>query len=112
MPQSVASKHVVVMVTCPTPAVGRRIGAQLIKRHLAACVNIVPGVESIFWWQGKADRCREALLLIKTTTRHFQSLKQAVISLHPYEVPEVIALPLTAGHRPYLQWVTASVTPR
>ena|SRR3989338_11200809 len=112
MIKSETSPFLIILVTCPTRTVGRRIAAALITRHLAACVNIVPGVESIFWWQGKMDRCREVLLLIKTTTRRFESLKRAVISLHPYDVPEVIALPIVAGHRAYLKWVTTSVISR
>ena len=102
------TRFVLVLVTCPDRTVARRLGRELVKRRLAACVTIVPGVESIFWWEGRIDRGREALLLIKTTAERFEPLRRAAIRLHPYDVPEVIALPLTAGHRPYLEWVASS----
>ncbi len=107
-----SSKVIVVLVTCPTRAVARRLADQLVDRRLAACVNILPGFESVFWWQGKADRCRETLLVIKTTAKGFERLRRAVIQLHPYDVPEVIALPVTAAHPAYLEWVERAVSPR
>ncbi len=106
-----SSEVVVVLVTCPTRAVARRLANQLVKDRLAACVNVLPGIDSTFWWQGKIDRCREVLLLIKTTAGRFPQLSRAVTELHPYEVPEVIALPLAAGHRPYLAWVQNALIP-
>ena len=102
-------KMVVVLVTCPTQAVGRRLAERLVKSHLAACVNLIPQVESIFQWQGKIDRCREALLVVKTTAERFERLRRTVVQFHPYKVPEVIALPIAAGHPPYLRWLSASL---
>ena len=99
------------LVTCPSRAVARRMAARLIERRLAACVNLVPAVESVFRWQGKTERCREALLVMKTTAARFIALKRAVLALHPYHVPEIIALPVTAGHAPYLDWVARSSSP-
>ena len=96
---------VVVLVTCPTAAVARRLARRLIRSRVAACVNAVPAVESTFRWQGKIERCREALLVIKTTAAGFERLRRAVLRLHPYDVPEIIALPVVAGHPPYLRWV-------
>ena len=103
------ARVIVVLVTCPTRAAARRIAGELIRRHLAACVNVVPSIESTFRWQGKTERCREVLLVIKTTAPRFDVLRRAVLSLHPYDVPEVIALPVVGGHTPYLRWVGASV---
>jgi periplasmic divalent cation tolerance protein len=103
------TRIVVVLVTCPTPAVGRRLARELVRLRLAACVNVLPGVESVFRWQGKVDRSREALLVIKTTRARFAALRRRVLSLHPYDLPEVIALPVAAGHPPYLRWVASSV---
>ena len=100
---------VVVLVTCPTRAVAKRIATQVVQRRFAACVNILPGIESQFWWKGRVDRCREVLLIIKTTAAGIPRLTQAIISLHPYDVPEVIALPVVAGHTPYLKWVRATL---
>lgn len=98
------------LVTCPNARAARRLGTALVKRRLAACVNLVPGIESVFRWKGKTERCREALLLIKTTAGSFERLRRAVCALHPYEVPEIIAVPLVRGHQPYLRWVVSSVT--
>ena len=98
----------IVLVTCPTMAVARKLASRLIGDRLAACVNALPGVESTFRWKGRTERCREVLLLIKTTAARFEPLKRAVLALHPYEVPEIIALPITAGHQPYLRWVASS----
>jgi periplasmic divalent cation tolerance protein len=104
-----ASTVLVVMVTCPSRAVARRLATALIRRRLAACVNILPGVESVFTWEGKTERSREVLLLIKTPAKTFERLRRAVETLHPYDVPEVIALALKAGNRPYLAWVRRAV---
>jgi len=101
---------VVVLVTCPSRAIARRIARTLVTRRLAACVNLLPGIESTFRWKGKIDRSPEVLLLIKTTRRRFSSLAQALARLHPYDVPEVIAVPVTAGAAPYLRWVARSVS--
>ena len=97
-----------VFVTCPDLRSAKRIATALVTRRLAACINVLPGVESTFWWQGRIERAREALLLIKTTRDGFEPLRRAVITLHPYDVPEVIGLPLTVGHAPYLRWVASS----
>ncbi len=102
------SSVIVVLVTCPTRAVARRIASQLVRRHLAACVNVIPGLTSVFRWEGKMESAREVLLVIKTTNRQFEPLRRAILQLHPYKVPEIIALPVIAGHRPYLKWVAAS----
>jgi len=104
------AKCVVVLVTCPNRAVARRIASVVVTKRLAACVNLLPGIESVFRWEGKIDRSREVLLLIKTTRRRFSSLAHALARLHPYDVPEVIALPVTAGVASYLRWVARSVS--
>jgi len=77
----------------------------LVERGLAACVNILPGVESVYRWQGKIERDDEILLLIKSDTAHFSALEDTISNLHPYEVPEILAVPVEAGHQPYLEWI-------
>ncbi|MBI4343527.1 MAG: divalent-cation tolerance protein CutA [Candidatus Omnitrophica bacterium] len=101
-----------VLVTCPTPAVARRLARALLRQRLAACVNILPGVRSLFWWRGKVDQGKEVLLLIKTVRAHFPALRRRILSLHPYEVPEVIAFKIQAGHLPYLAWVASETAKR
>ena len=101
---------IVVLTTCPTKAVARRIAKELVSRRLAACVNILTHVESLFMWEGKLEKAKETLLVIKTVASRFEALRKEIIARHPYKVPEVIALPLTAGYQPYLEWVRASLS--
>ena len=101
----------VVLVTCPDKQVAGRLAEALVAEHLAACVNIVPAVESVFWWKGKLDRSAEVLLVIKTAFRAVKALEERVKQLHPYEVPEVIAIQIVSGYPPFLQWVLANSNP-
>ena len=102
------TRTLVVFVTCPTLLVGQRLAKALVTAKLAACVNVLPHVESVFTWKSKTARARETLLIIKTPARRFEALRRAVVAHHPYEVPEVIALPVVAGHQAYLQWVATA----
>lgn len=105
------SPTLVVFVTCANRAQATRLSRHLVRRHLAACVTVVPAVESVFWWRGKVERARETLLIIKTTRQAFERLRAAVVRLHSYDTPEIIALPIVQGHPPYLAWVRASTRP-
>ncbi len=100
---------VVVLVTVPTAEVAERIAAMVVGEHLAACVNVVPGVRSLFRWEGRVQEESELLLAIKTTARRLRALEARVRALHPYSVPELIAVPVVAGHAPYLAWVSECV---
>lgn len=99
----------IVLVTCPTQRNAGQLASLVVDKRLAACVNILPRIQSVFRWKGKVDRADEVLLLIKTTSKRFPALLRAVRATHPYDVPEIIALPVTDGHRPYLAWVRDSV---
>jgi periplasmic divalent cation tolerance protein len=79
------------------------------KNKLAACVNIIDNIKSIFWWQGKIDKAKEVLLIIKTKKKLIDKLIKKVKSLHSYAVPEIIALPIIAGNKKYLEWIDESV---
>ena len=103
------SRCVVVLVTCPNARTGRRVAGALMKRRLAACINLLPGALSLFRWKGKVDRATEILLIIKTSAARFEALRREVIRLHPYDVPEIVALPIIAGHQPYLRWIASSL---
>ncbi|MGD0964711.1 MAG: divalent-cation tolerance protein CutA [Candidatus Acidiferrales bacterium] len=101
---------IVVLVTCVSLKEGRRIGRALVEARLAACVNVLPTpVESIYRWKGKVDTAREFLLMIKTSQPRFAALEKSVKSLHSYDVPEIIALPVDRGSRDYLAWLAESV---
>ena len=96
---------VVVFCTFPDAETARRIATELVERRLAACVNLLPGVESIYRWDGKTERANEVLGLIKTA--RYTDLEPALKELHPYDVPEIIALPVSAGLPDYLEWLAA-----
>jgi len=95
----------VVLCTFPDADRARQIGTVLVERQLVACVNILPSVESIYRWKGEVQNDPEVLALLKTTEAGYPALEAALVELHPYEVPEVIALKVEAGSQPYLGWV-------
>ncbi|XP_072844069.2 protein CutA isoform X1 [Pogona vitticeps] len=96
-------------VTCPNETVGKEIARAVVEKRLAACVNIIPRVTSIYEWKGKIEEDSEVLLMIKTRSSRVSALAEFVRSVHPYEVPEVIAVPIQEGNPPYLQWVEERV---
>ncbi|GLQ45011.1 hypothetical protein GCM10007862_00620 [Dyella lipolytica] len=95
--------------TCPDAASAQSLAETLVREALAACVNRVPGIQSTYRWQGKIVTEGEELLLIKTTAERFEAMKARVLTLHPYELPELIAIPVERGHAAYLDWVRDSV---
>ena len=101
---------IVVLVTCGSVEEGKRIGRALVEARLAACVNVVQApIESIYRWKGRVDTATEFLIIIKTSRARFAALQEAVKSLHSYEIPEIIALPIEKGSQDYLAWLTDSV---
>ncbi len=100
-------EHLIVLVTAPHEEAGR-IQEALVRERLAACVNMV-GADSFYIWEGKEERAKEALLIMKTTSRKLSGLVKRVKELHPYDVPEVIALPVSGGNADYLKWVSDSL---
>jgi len=100
---------VIVLVTVPNAETADKLGEALVGERLAACVNVVGGVRSIYRWKGAVEKDTELLCICKTTRAGLERLRARVVELHPYEVPEVIALPIEAGHAPYLDWIKASV---
>ena len=103
------SDALVVLVTVPNAETADKLGEALVGEQLAACVNVIGGVTSIYRWKGAVERDDELLCICKTTRDGFEKLRARVVELHPYEVPEVVALPIELGHTPYLAWLTASV---
>ena len=99
----------VVLTTCGSLEEARHIARAVIERRLAACVNIVPQVESIYRWKGEIETSNESLLMIKTTAGVFEKLRAALKELHSYEVPECIELTVTDGSESYLDWIGESV---
>lgn len=101
-----APRYVVVLITTPAGRAGQFLAQFLIKKRLAACVNIVPRVSSVYRWKGKVEKAFESLLVIKTEERLVKRLIGEVRTVHPYTVPEIISLPIRAGHADYLRWVS------
>ena len=97
----------VVLVTAPSPEKAAELARALVAERLAACGNVVPGVRSIYRWEGEVHDDAEALLVLKTTRGRFEALRDRVLALHPYDVPEVIALSVEAGSAAYLAWIGA-----
>jgi periplasmic divalent cation tolerance protein len=102
-----SATHITVLVTSPQDKAAE-IASNLVSSKLAACVNIVPTIRSIYTWQSEMCDDTESLLVIKTRAALFEPLRKRVLELHPYDVPEVIAMPIVNGHLPYLQWVDES----
>jgi periplasmic divalent cation tolerance protein len=103
----VSEEVVALLVSAPDAETGRRIARALVEERLAACVNVLPGVHSIYRWKGAVEEADEVLLVAKTRRTRAAALAARVRALHPYELPEVVALPVTDGSRAYLRWVVA-----
>src|ERR1700730_3829344 len=99
----------IVLTTAGSQEEAHKIARHLVENRLAACVNIVPQVESIYRWQGKVDSAREWLLLVKTTQERFLAVRDAIRELHSYELPECVVLNIEDGSSEYLQWLADSV---
>lgn len=99
---------IVVLCTVPADFDAEGLARELVERSLAACVQIGPGLNSVYRWQGAIERSAERLLLIKSRRGLFAALEAAIKARHPYEVPEIVALDVSAGHAPYLDWLAAS----
>jgi len=101
--------RIVVLITVGNDEEGRKIAELLVNRRKAACVSILPRVDSLFWWEGKLDSAQESLLIVKTKASLFPEIVELVKRVHSYEVPEIIALPIIAGSEDYLMWLNTSV---
>lgn len=106
-----ADDCLLVLTTCPGHTIAAEIATAVIDQGLAACVNRITGVKSWFRWQGHLQQEDEVLLLIKTTRARYDRLEAAIRTLHPNELPEIIALPITAGSAAYLDWIRGSTAP-
>jgi periplasmic divalent cation tolerance protein len=99
----------VVLCTAPDADTAQTLATALVTEKLAACVNIIPGITSIYRWKGAIEQDAEQLLLIKTAAAGFQQLSARIRELHPYELPEIISVPIATGQQDYIQWITDSL---
>lgn len=100
---------IVVLTTLPTRSKAQELSKAVLRKKLAACINLLGPAQSAFWWKGKIDHATEYLLLIKTRSSHFARLRRFLEKNHPYSVPEIIALPIRKGNPPYLSWIKKSI---
>lgn len=105
------SQAVIAFCTCPDAATASRIADALIGGRLAACVSVLPGVRSVYRWQGAVEHADEVQLLVKNTSERMPALVERIVALHPHELPEVIAVEAAAGLPAYLEWIADEVAP-
>jgi len=104
-------QFLLVLSTCPGSITAKKIASTLVADHLAACVQVVSGVQSFFRWVGKVDHKEEHLLIIKTTLEQYPALEERILALHPYELPEIVAVPISGGLAGYLSWIKTCTEP-
>lgn len=104
-----SSNAIVVFITAPTQEESKRLAERLVEARLAACVQILPEMESVYRWEGKVERQTEHLLIAKTTSERFEELEKEVRAMHSYDTPEIASFPLTKSSPDYLRWVQESV---
>jgi periplasmic divalent cation tolerance protein len=101
--------YIIAITTTPSKNEAEKIAKTLLEERLIACANIIGPVQSLFWWQGKIDEAQEHLVLMKTRKDLFSKLSEKVKALHSYQVPEIIAMPIVEGFKPYLEWLESSL---
>src|SRR5881397_3942002 len=104
-----ASNAVLVLVTAPNLDTAPALAKAALGARLVACANLIPKIESHYWWQGKIEAGAEVLMLLKTTTARLAALEKLIVAKHPYDTPEFIVLPVTRGNKRYLDWLKTSV---
>jgi len=104
-----AAKYVVVLVTAPDLKTARKLAKAALKARLAACANLIPKIESHYWWQKKLEASAEVLLLLKTTRPRLLALEKLILSNHPYDTPEFVVLTFSAGNKRYLDWLAGNI---
>jgi periplasmic divalent cation tolerance protein len=107
-----AANFRIVLVTAPDLKTARRLARAALEARLIACANLIPRIESHYRWQGKIERSAEVLLVLKTTKTQLARLEKLIVSVHPYDTPEFVILPLSGGNRRYLDWLRAACDPR
>ncbi|MCH2464839.1 MAG: divalent-cation tolerance protein CutA [Gemmatimonadetes bacterium] len=109
MSATVSTQVVTLLTAAPGLKEAERIALALVSERLAACANVIPGVSSIYWWDGQVQREEEAMVVIKTTMAQVNALEARLVELHPYDIPELLVFPIAGGHPPYLAWVGSEV---
>jgi len=106
-----SSAYTIVLCSCPDSETATNIAEYLVANKLAACVNVLPNVLSIYTWQGNIEQANEQLLVIKTKVDSYNDIQHAILEIHPYELPEIISVPIDTGLSTYLNWIDENVLP-
>ena len=109
MDEKAEKQHIIALNTCPNEDIAGTIAEKLVNRKLAACVNILPAIKSVYRWQGKIEKDTEVLLIIKTRKEVFGQLESLIRENHPYELPEIVAVTIDTGLQQYLNWIDESL---
>lgn len=104
------SKHIFIYIACGDIKEARKIAGYCVSERLVSCGNILPQMESVYWWDGDINHENEVVLILKTQSNNFKAVEKAVKSLHSYECPCIVALPVTDGYKPYLDWMVSEST--
>ena len=104
------TQAIVILVAAPNQQVAKKIAEHIVNKRLAACVNLLPGIRSIYRWQGKIEDDSEILMIIKSRRAKFEELSQSIASMHPYDTPEILALDVSQGSEKYLNWLLAETS--
>lgn len=102
-------KLVVVLTTFPSKETADSVAEKLVEERLVACAQVLEGVESVYWWEGKVEKGKEWLVLLKTTEEAYKRVEERLAELHPYEVPEIVAIPSLSVYEPYLNWLRGEI---
>ncbi len=102
---------IVIYTTCPDSATAESITSKLLQAKQVACVNLLPGIKSQYWWEGKIQKDKEVLVILKTRQSLFKAVEETIKNNHPYQIPEIIALPILQGNASYVSWIHDSVRP-
>ena len=108
---NIVNEEIVILSTCESEADARRLASHLVERRLAACVNLLPGATSVYRWKGAVETASEWMLIIKSQRRLVAAIEEEFKTVHPYEVPELIVVPIVAGSEPYLAWLRGELRP-
>ncbi len=103
--------YLIVYATMPTLQVAKDIAQTLLQEKLVACANLTPNATSLYWWQGEIQEAQEVICIMKTTKANYAAMQKRIVALHPYEVPCIVAMPLTHGNPLFLQWIDTETQP-
>ena len=107
-----SEEYQIALCTCPDEETAEMVANHLVDEQLATCVNILPGMRSVYRWQGEVESNNEVMLVIKTMGHVFEQLEEVILRHHPYELPEIVTVPISNGEKHYLSWISSGISPK